>query len=67
MLFSSQKIVQLAKMVVWADDTDAAGNTLVAKGAPLASPANDSLDGKLRTAWIAEPEGNPIGLVQRIH
>jgi hypothetical protein len=29
------------------------------------APAHDFLDGRLRAAWIADPEGNPIQLVQR--
>jgi catechol 2,3-dioxygenase-like lactoylglutathione lyase family enzyme len=53
------------EIVVWTDDTDAAVNALVAKGAPLLSPAHDFLDGRLRAAWIADPDGNPIQLVQR--
>ena len=53
------------EIVVWTDDTDAALSALVGKGAPLLSPAHDILDGKLRAAWIADPEGNPIQLVQR--
>ena len=53
------------EIVLWTDDTDAAVNALVAKGAPLLSPAHDFLDGKLRSAWIADPDGNPIQLVQR--
>jgi predicted enzyme related to lactoylglutathione lyase len=53
------------EIVLWTDDTDSAVNALVAKGAPLLSPAHDFLDGKLRAAWIADPEGNPIQLVQR--
>jgi predicted enzyme related to lactoylglutathione lyase len=53
------------EIVLWTDDTDAALNTLVAKGAPLLSPAHDFLDGKLRAAWIADPDGNPIQLVQQ--
>jgi hypothetical protein len=36
------------------DDTDYALSVLVAKGAPLLSPAHDFLDGKLR------PLGSPI-------
>jgi catechol 2,3-dioxygenase-like lactoylglutathione lyase family enzyme len=55
------------EIVLWTDDTDAAVNALVAKGAPLLSPAHDFLDGKLRSAWIADPDGNPIQLVQRRH
>jgi catechol 2,3-dioxygenase-like lactoylglutathione lyase family enzyme len=53
------------EIVVWTEDTDAALDALVAKGAPLLSPAHDFLDGKLRAAWIADPDGNPIQLVQR--
>ena len=53
------------EIVLWTDDADAALNALVAKGAPLLSPAHDFLDGKLRAAWIADPDGNPIQLVQR--
>ena len=55
------------EIVLWTDDTDAAVNALVAKGAPLLSPAHDFLDGKLRSAWVADPDGNPIQLVQRRH
>ncbi len=54
------------EIVLWTDNTDAAVNALVAKGAPLLSPAHDFLDGKLRSAWIADPDGNPIQLVQRL-
>jgi catechol 2,3-dioxygenase-like lactoylglutathione lyase family enzyme len=53
------------EIVLWTDDADAAVKTLVARGAPLLSPAHDFLDGKLRAAWIADPDGNPIQLVQR--
>jgi len=53
------------EIVLWTDDTDAALNALVAKGASLLSLAHDFLDGKLRAAWIADPDGNPIQLVQR--
>jgi catechol 2,3-dioxygenase-like lactoylglutathione lyase family enzyme len=53
------------EIVLWTDDTDGAVKALVAKGAPLLSPAHDFLGGKLRAAWIADPDGNPIQLVQR--
>jgi catechol 2,3-dioxygenase-like lactoylglutathione lyase family enzyme len=53
------------EIVVWTDDTDAAVSMLLAKGAPLLSPAHDFLDGRLRAAWVADPDGNPIQLVQR--
>jgi catechol 2,3-dioxygenase-like lactoylglutathione lyase family enzyme len=53
------------EIVVWTDDTDAAVSALTAKGAPVLSPAHDFLDGQLRSAWVADPDGNPIQLVQR--
>jgi len=55
------------EIVLWTDDTDAALDALVSQGAPLFSPAHDFLDGQLRAAWIADPDGNPIQLVQRRH
>jgi predicted enzyme related to lactoylglutathione lyase len=55
------------EIVVWTDDADAAVRALTAKGAPVLSPAHDFLDGELRSAWIADPDGNPIQLVQRRH
>src|SRR5271155_3637406 len=55
------------EIVLWTGDTNAAVNASVAQGAPLLSPAHDFLDGALRSAWIADPDGNPIQLVQRRH
>jgi hypothetical protein len=54
------------EIVLWTDDTDAALNAL-AKDAPLLSPAPDFLDGTLRADWIADPDGNPVQLVRRMH
>jgi predicted enzyme related to lactoylglutathione lyase len=53
------------EIVIWTDDTDTAVSKLAAKGAPVLSPAHDFLGGKLRSAWIADPDGNPVQLVQR--
>lgn len=53
------------EIVLWTEDTDSAVNALTAKGTPLLSAAHDFLDGRLRSAWIADPDGNPIQLVQR--
>jgi DNA-binding transcriptional ArsR family regulator/catechol 2,3-dioxygenase-like lactoylglutathione lyase family enzyme len=53
------------EIALWTDDTDAAVRALSANGAPVLSPAHDFLDGRLRSAWIADPDGNPIQLVQR--
>jgi predicted enzyme related to lactoylglutathione lyase len=53
------------EIVLWTDDTDTAVSALTAKGARLLAPAHDFLDGRLRSAWIADPDGNPIQLVQQ--
>lgn len=53
------------EIVVWTADTDCATRALVAKGSALLSPPHDFLQGKLRAAWIADPDGNPIQFVQR--
>jgi predicted enzyme related to lactoylglutathione lyase len=53
------------EIVLWTDDTDAALRALVEKGAHVLAPAHDFLDGKLRAAWVADPDGNPVQLVQR--
>jgi catechol 2,3-dioxygenase-like lactoylglutathione lyase family enzyme len=53
------------EIVLWTDDTDGAVEALTAKGTPLLSPAHDFLDGRLRSAWVADPDGNPIQLVQQ--
>jgi predicted enzyme related to lactoylglutathione lyase len=53
------------EIVLWTDDTDAAIDRMTAAGAPLLSPAHDWLNGRLRPAWVADPVGNPIQIVQR--
>lgn len=53
------------EIVLWTDDTDAAVKALTAQGAPLLSEAHDFLEGRLRSGWIADPDGNPIQLVQQ--
>jgi catechol 2,3-dioxygenase-like lactoylglutathione lyase family enzyme len=53
------------EIVLWTDDTDRALDRLTAAGAPLLSRAHDWLDGRLRLGWVADPDGNPIQIVQR--
>jgi predicted enzyme related to lactoylglutathione lyase len=53
------------EIVLWTDDVNEAVSTLMSQGAPLVSPVHDFLEGKLRVAWVADPDGNPIQLVQR--
>ena len=44
------------------DSPDEAVAALTAKGAPLLAPPHDFLNGQLRAAWIADPDGNPVQL-----
>lgn len=53
------------EIVLWTDDTDDSFARLTATGAAVLSRPHDWLDGKLRVAWIADPDGNPIQLVQK--
>ncbi len=46
------------------DDTDAALAMLTKAGAPLITPPHDFLDGQLRAAWVADPDGNPVQIYQ---
>ena len=54
-------------IVLWTDDTDHEYKRLTAEGAPTLRPPHDFQARKnvLRTAWIADPDGNPINIVQR--
>ena len=53
------------EIVLWTDDVDAAFARVVAGGARSLSRPHDFLDGRLRAAWVADPDGNPIQLVAR--
>jgi catechol 2,3-dioxygenase-like lactoylglutathione lyase family enzyme len=51
------------EIVLWTDGTDRDDARLTAGGAPSLSPPHDLL-ADLRAAWVADPDGNPIQLVQ---
>ena len=53
------------EIVLWTDDTDGALQAFADKGVKVLSPPHDFLNGKLRAAWITDPDGNPVQLVQR--
>jgi catechol 2,3-dioxygenase-like lactoylglutathione lyase family enzyme len=56
---------QRAAVILWTDDTAAAFAEVTASGARgLASP-HEWL-GRLLIAWVADPDGNPIQLVQHL-
>lgn len=52
-----------AELVLWTDDVDAAQEDAVARGAKRLSAPHDF--DILRGAWVADPDGHPIQLVQR--
>jgi catechol 2,3-dioxygenase-like lactoylglutathione lyase family enzyme len=56
---------QRAAVILWTDDTAAAYEELVSRGAPALKPPHKWLD-RLRIAWTADPDGNPIQIVQRL-
>jgi glyoxylase I family protein len=56
---------QRAAVVLWCDDTDVAYERLVGAGCPALKPPHLWLD-RLRIAWIADPDGHPIQLVQQL-
>lgn len=53
------------EIVLWTDDTDRDFAKLVNAGASVLSKPHDWLEGKLRLAWVADPDRNPIQLVQK--
>lgn len=54
-----------AELVIWTDDVDAAFADLVEKhDATVLVPPHDFGD-SLRTGWIADPDGNPVGITMR--
>lgn len=56
---------QRAAVILWTDDTAGAYERLVAAGAPPLAPPYVWL-GRLLIAWTADPDGNPIQIVQPI-
>jgi glyoxylase I family protein len=56
---------QRAAVICWTDDTVAAFEELTADGAGSLSPPHEWL-GRLLIAWIADPDGNPIQIVQEL-
>jgi len=53
------------EIVLWTDDVDRDHSRLTADGARSLSPPHDFLAGRLRAGWVADPDGNPIQLVER--
>jgi glyoxylase I family protein len=57
---------QRAAVVLWADDVASTYESLVAQGVPGLKPPHEWL-GRLLIAWIADPDGHPIQLVQPLN
>lgn len=53
-----------AEVCLWTDDVDSAYADLVARGVPSLSEPHDFLEGRLRAAWLADPDGNPVEIVE---
>jgi catechol 2,3-dioxygenase-like lactoylglutathione lyase family enzyme len=51
-----------AEVCLWTDDVDTAYENLMAHGVPSLSGPHDFL-GRLRAAWVADPDGNPVEIV----
>jgi catechol 2,3-dioxygenase-like lactoylglutathione lyase family enzyme len=51
------------EIVLWSDDTDHDYEHLTTIGAKSLSPPHNFLS-DLRVAWVADPDGNPIQIVQ---
>ncbi|MBQ1040059.1 VOC family protein [Micromonospora sp. C81] len=56
---------QRAAVILWTDDTAAAYAALTASGAPALAAPHRWLD-RLLIAWTADPDGNPIQIVQQL-
>lgn len=54
-----------AEVVVWTDDLEAAYATLQSAGVRTLAAPHDFLDGALRAAWVADPDGHPVQMVSR--
>jgi glyoxylase I family protein len=54
---------QRAAVVVWTDDVRSAFDALVAEGVPALKEPHEWL-GRLMIAWLADPDGNPVQVVQ---
>lgn len=51
-----------AEVCLWTDDVDRAYADLLARGVPSLSPPHGFI-GRLRAAWVADPDGNPVEIV----
>jgi catechol 2,3-dioxygenase-like lactoylglutathione lyase family enzyme len=62
---SSSKTGRGTEIALWTDDVEAAFADLVDAGARALSVPHDWLGGTIRVAWVADPDDNPVELVER--
>ncbi len=55
-----------AAMTLWTDDVEAAYSHALAAGARPHRAPHPFLDGTLRVAFVEDPDGHPLQLVQRV-
>jgi catechol 2,3-dioxygenase-like lactoylglutathione lyase family enzyme len=53
------------EIVLWCEDSDAFHERAVAAGATSLVPPADSPDGRLRFAWVRDPDGHQVKFVQK--
>lgn len=63
--FEAQATTPRTELVLWSEDVDQDYASLVALGARGLVEPHDFL-GRLRRAWIADPDGNPVQLVAQL-
>jgi hypothetical protein len=56
---------QRAAVILWTDDVRAAFAALTDGGTPALAAPHEWL-GRLLIAWVADPDGNPVQLVQTL-
>jgi glyoxylase I family protein len=54
---------QRAAVILWTDDVDNAYETMTSEGCPALVPPHVWLE-RLKIAWLADPDGHPIQIVQ---
>ncbi|MFC6045475.1 VOC family protein [Nocardioides hankookensis] len=57
---------EASEVVFWCDDAGSAYDAAVAAGGASAHAPVDSPDGRLRFAWVRDPAGHLLKLVQRL-
>ncbi len=55
-----------ACITLWTDDVEAAYRAAIAAGARDHAAPHPFLDGRLRVAFVEDPDGHPVQLVQRV-